>query len=145
MTDIVKLPVEKSHLHEVSDFNKKIIVEKQIVKPSENSDKREDTQRYNIQVQEASRNLGYHEPNREDNVTFITFQKGNPEEYGVNGVTIESLLGVILEQFKFYREYQGYEDLNSERAMQCIEKALYHLSNRTKERIQRNVYGTTQD
>ena len=71
----------------------------------------------------------------------IRFQNGPIKEAGVNGVSGEALLAILIDRMRgfqsgpFRSEHNGF-------ALVHLEIALEHLQARTKERITRGVEGT---
>ena len=73
--------------------------------------------------------------------THIDFQNGPIKECGVNGLTQEALLAILIDRLECFQRgpfASGYNAL----ALECCEGALGHLQQRTRERIARNVEGT---
>lgn len=75
--------------------------------------------------------------------TTVLFQKGPIREVGVNGITHESLLTIIIDRLRSYQAGPFASPYNGTALAHC-EAALFDLQNRTRERIARNVEGTHQ-
>lgn len=71
--------------------------------------------------------------------TLIGFQNGNTLDYGVNGVTNEALLAILIHRTKSLNE--KFPCKENEDAIEHMEKALEAFENRIIERKKRNVYG----
>jgi len=71
----------------------------------------------------------------------IRFQNGPIQEGGVNGVSNESLLAVVLDRLVGFNEGE-YATPENFAAMQHVLWALQFLHNRTKDRVVRGVEGT---
>jgi len=74
---------------------------------------------------------------------FIGFQNGPIKEFGVNGVTQEALLAIIIDRLRSFQAgpYAGRENAI---ALTHCEDALMWLQRRTRARIARGVEGTHQ-
>ena len=72
---------------------------------------------------------------------YMSFQKGPILENGVNGVSNESLLAVVLDRLDGF-DRGAYATPENFAAMQHVSWALEFLRNRTKGRIARGVEGT---
>lgn len=73
----------------------------------------------------------------------INFQNGPIQENGVNGVTQEALLAVVIDRLRCFQAGPFASPYN-ETALAHCEAALFDLQNRTRERIARGVEGKTQ-
>jgi len=71
----------------------------------------------------------------------ILFQNGPIQEVGVNGITHEVLLAIVIDRLRGFQS-GPYECLENELALLSIEEALQYLKKRTKARIKRGVEGT---
>lgn len=69
----------------------------------------------------------------------IEFQQGNPAEHGVNGVTNEAVLAILLHRTKFLNA--KFPCPENENAIGHMEQALHYLEARTAARIDRGVEG----
>ncbi len=72
----------------------------------------------------------------------IVFQKGPIKEAGINGIHHEDLIAIVIDRL------QGFQDgdfacMNNQRTLVDLHGALEHLRNRTKEREERGVEGTS--
>jgi hypothetical protein len=71
----------------------------------------------------------------------IYFQNGPIQEVGVNGVTHEALLAILIDRLKGFQT-GAYACKANAQALDCLEQAMTHLHARTLERQARNVEGT---
>lgn len=69
----------------------------------------------------------------------IEFQRGGVADNGVNGVTNEALLAVLIHRTKFLDSKFGCDE--NKRAIQHMEEALVNLEVRSARRIVRGVEG----
>lgn len=69
----------------------------------------------------------------------VNFQKGGVQENGVNGITNEALLVILIHRTKFLDGKFGCDE--NKRAIQHMEEALVNLEVRTARRIVRGVEG----
>ena len=72
----------------------------------------------------------------------ISFQNGPIKEYGVNGVTQEALLAVVIDRLRSFQAGPFACAANA-MALHHTEAALELLQQRTKDRIARGVEGQT--
>ena len=72
---------------------------------------------------------------------IISFQNGPIKEFGVNGVTNEDLLAIVIDQLRGF-QLGDFACDDNQRALVCVESALTALFNRTAEREVRGVEGT---
>jgi len=63
----------------------------------------------------------------------VSFQDGNPQEVGVNGVTLEAVLAVCADRVERFQDGPHANRYNAE-ALLGIERALEALKDRTRER-----------
>ena len=75
--------------------------------------------------------------------TRISFQNGPIREAGVNGITQEALLAVVIDRLRAFQAGPFATDDNKIALDRCRE-ALHHLQARTRKRIERGVEGTLQ-
>lgn len=68
----------------------------------------------------------------------ISFQDGNPQEVGPNGVTLEAVLAVCADRLKRFQDGPHANHYNAH-ALLDIERALESLKDRTRERDARIV------
>jgi hypothetical protein len=77
-----------------------------------------------------------------DQTCFIGFQNGAIKESGVNGITQEALLAIVIDRLRSFQ--QGpFSCRENAIALTHIEEALMWLQRRTVARIKRGVEGTT--
>lgn len=74
---------------------------------------------------------------------FVGFQNGPIKENGVNGVTQEALLTIVIDRLRSFQKGPFSCRENAIALTKC-EEALMWLQRRTVERIKRGVEGTTQ-
>jgi len=73
----------------------------------------------------------------------ILFQNGPIKEFGVNGLTHETLLAIVIDRLRSFQE-GPFKCRENEIALTHIEEALMWLQRRTVARIKRGVEGTNQ-
>ncbi len=71
----------------------------------------------------------------------ISFQNGPIKEVGVNGVTHEALLAILIDRLRSFQA-GPYSNRANAIALTKMEEALMWLQQRTRERIKRGVEGT---
>jgi hypothetical protein len=74
--------------------------------------------------------------------TEIAFQRGPIKENGVNGLTHEMLLAIIIDRLESFQN-GPFPSRYNRMALQHAHLALAHLQNRTRDRIARGVEGET--
>lgn len=72
----------------------------------------------------------------------ISFQNGPIDEVGVNGVTQEVLLAIVIDRLRSFQS-GPFSCRENALALTKCEEALHWLHSRTKERMARGVEGTT--
>jgi hypothetical protein len=72
--------------------------------------------------------------------TFVGFQNGPIKEFGVNGVTQEALLAIVIDRLRGFQSGPFACEDNAI-ALDYGEKMLFRLQKRTRERIARGVEG----
>jgi hypothetical protein len=72
----------------------------------------------------------------------IEFQNGPIQEFGVNGITQEALLAVVIDRLRSFQA-GAYACRENAVALTKCEEALMWLQKRTKDRIARGVEGTS--
>lgn len=78
----------------------------------------------------------------EADVTF-TFQEGAAKEHSTPGILVEDLIKFATSYIKIMDSDKGCPE--NKEAIKALEEALYHLDQRTLDRIKRNVEGTSND
>lgn len=73
--------------------------------------------------------------------THIRFQNGPIAEVGVNGVTHEALIAILIDRLEGFQAGEYANEYN-DKALQKLKRAQEILQERTKERMARNVEGT---
>lgn len=71
----------------------------------------------------------------------VIFQNGPIKEVGVNGVTHEALLAILIDRLRSFQA-GPYSNRANAIALTHLEEALMWLQQRTRERIKRGVEGT---
>ena len=71
----------------------------------------------------------------------IAFQNGPIKEFGVNGVTHEALLAILIDRMRGFQS-GPFVCRDNAIALMHLEEALMWLQRRTRERIKRGVEGT---
>lgn len=71
----------------------------------------------------------------------MSFQNGPIKETGVNGITHETLLTILIDRLKSFQSGPFACEENNQ-SLLALENALFFLKERTKKRIQRGVEGT---
>lgn len=89
---------------------------------------------YAIRVGDSGRLDGEHE---------IFFQKGPIQEAGVNGVSNEALLAIVIDRLESFQQ-GDFGCRENVIALEKLEEALMWLQKRTRDRIARGVEGTYQ-
>lgn len=73
----------------------------------------------------------------------ISFQNGPIKEAGVNGISGEALLAIVIDRLRCFQAGPYASDDNAE-ALAHIESGLQWLQKRTRDRLARGVEGTNQ-
>lgn len=73
----------------------------------------------------------------------IDFQNGPIKEFGINGITQEALLAIVIDRLRSFQAGQ-FSCRENAIALTHIEEALMWLQRRTVARIKRGVEGTNQ-
>lgn len=73
--------------------------------------------------------------------TVILFQNGPIQEFGVNGLTNEAMIAIVIDRMRAFQAgpFKSNQNLY---ALSDLESALGHLQARTRDRIKRKVEGT---
>lgn len=79
----------------------------------------------------------------ESNSLYILFQNGPIKEFGVNGVTQEALLAVVIDRLRSFQE-GPFRCRENAIALTHFEEGLLWLQKRTRDRMVRGVEGTNQ-
>ena len=74
---------------------------------------------------------------------LIPFQNGPIKEFGVNGITQEALLAIIIDRLRCFQAGPFACEDNAVALAQC-QSALHTLQNRTRTRMARGVEGTNE-
>jgi hypothetical protein len=75
--------------------------------------------------------------------TVLMFQNGPIKEVGVNGVTHEALLAIVIDRLESFQK-GPYNCAENEFALTSCRLALTMMQDRTRERMRRGVEGTHQ-
>lgn len=75
-------------------------------------------------------------------VGLVHFQEGPIKENGVNGISNEDAIGMVLKRLECFQESE-YKCRENAVAITKLEEALMWLRRRTNKRVQRNVEGTS--
>jgi hypothetical protein len=78
----------------------------------------------------------------DDGTCWIHFQEGPIKEVGINGVTHEALLAIVIDRLRSFQEGPFPSPFNATALDRC-EDALRLLQQRTRDRIARGVEGLT--
>lgn len=78
-----------------------------------------------------------------DDFLLVKFHVGSPQEVGINGVTNEALLAIVIDRLSSF-QLGPFSCRDNAVALTHCEEALMWLQRRTRERIKRGVEGTTQ-
>ena len=76
-----------------------------------------------------------------DDACIINFQNGPIKEFGVNGITQEALLAIVIDRLRSFQS-GPYACVANESALSHCTEALFMLQDRTRARIARGVEGT---
>lgn len=79
--------------------------------------------------------------NLETSLTNIGFQNGPIKEAGINGITNEALLAILIDRMEGFKS-GPYASVDNSVALNSMKCALGALQNRTRERIARGVEGS---
>ena len=74
---------------------------------------------------------------------YVRFQNGPIKENGVNGVTQEALLAIVIDRLRSFQA-GPFSCGENQNALEHCKAALDMLKHRTRERIARGIEGTTQ-
>lgn len=73
----------------------------------------------------------------------ILFQKGPIKEAGVNGISQEALLAIVIDRLRCFQA-GAYACTENQLALENCEAALRRLQDRTRARVERGVEGTSE-
>lgn len=76
------------------------------------------------------------------NTSLISFQNGPIGEHGVNGISQEALLAIVIDRLRCFQA-GPHASPDNESALNHVVGAVYFLQKRTKERLARGVEGTS--
>lgn len=123
-----KLVIRKITEHETNEANRKVVVEAVDALGQGNA-----SQKYRVSLLDG--NLLCH------TFAHIEFQNGPIQEVGVNGITHEVLLAIILDRLRAFQTSE-YKCRENAIAITKLEEALMWLHKRTQGREARGVEGT---
>ncbi|BDR10692.1 ABC transporter ATPase [Comamonas thiooxydans] len=86
---------------------------------------------------------GYHAKGADETATVIRFQNGPINEVGVNGLTQEALLAVVVDRLRSFQS-GPFSCRENALALTKIEEAMHWLQQRTIRRMRAGVEGTHQ-
>ncbi len=72
---------------------------------------------------------------------FIKFQNGPIKEFGVNGISQEALLAILIDRLQGFQSGE-YKTRENAIALTHLEEAVMWLHKRTRDRLARGVEGT---
>ncbi len=98
--------------------------------------------RYELRAIDWSKNASAYPREGFDVAHVILFQNGPIKEHGVNGLTQEALLAIVIDRLRSFQAGPFSSPMNASALTHC-EAALHDLQERTRERIKRGVEGTT--
>jgi hypothetical protein len=70
----------------------------------------------------------------------ISFQNGPIKDHGINGLTQEVLLAIVIDRLRSFQA-GPFACVDNQEALWDAGDALYHLQSRTRDRIRRGVEG----
>lgn len=97
--------------------------------------------RYVISGMDTRTNPSRTDPYEGVDKKIILFQNGPIKEFGVNGLTHEALLAILIDRLRAFQA-GPFSCRDNAVALTHIEEALMWLQRRTRERIKRGVEGT---
>jgi hypothetical protein len=121
--------VREIHGHEANECNRAITIEAN----DQNPDNGNASHRYEVSIN-GLRRTAY-------NPQFISFQDGPIKEVGINGLTQEVLLAILIDRLECFQTSK-YACVENETALGHVKAALEALGQRTKKREDRGVEGT---
>ena len=78
-----------------------------------------------------------------DRSVVLQFQHGPIKEVGVNGLTNEALLAIVIDRLEGFQS-GPYACVENQEALDYLLEAQHHLKQRTRARVARGVEGTHQ-
>lgn len=97
--------------------------------------------RYEVTGFDSSTNISNEDKPYTVQKLTVLFQNGPINEFGVNGVTHEALLAIVIDRLRSFNQ-SPFQSADNFSALECCKLALTHLQNRTRARIARGVEGT---
>ena len=86
---------------------------------------------------------GAHDELSSTNPTVIKFQSGSLAEVGINGISNESLLAIVEDRLAGFQA-GGFACTDNSLALGAVRRAIEYLHQRTLDRVERGVEGTSQ-
>jgi hypothetical protein len=123
------------HAHEINDFNRNNVV----VRAMDGNGPGGASHLYHISIGIVERT----DENPTGASCMVNFQNGPIKEAGVNGVTDEALLAILIDRLQGFQRGQ-YSCRENALALTKMEEAMHWLQHRTRERERRGVEGTHQ-
>ena len=80
-------------------------------------------------------------PNGDPSYSEVYFQNGPIGEVGVNGISNEALLAIVADRLEGFQD-GPFANPHNEAALLNVHRAIDHLLQRTRERVERGVEGT---
>lgn len=96
----------------------------------------------NVSFRDLANNMARYDPVLQSYVTDVLFQNGPIAEHGVNGLTQEVLLAIVVDRLQSFQAGPFYCRENAV-ALTHLETAQLWLHKRTLDRVARGVEGTS--
>lgn len=74
--------------------------------------------------------------------TKISFQNGPIKEFGMNGLSNEALLAIVIHRLECFQTSE-FKCMENDQALLNLRRGMWQLQTRTRNRIARNVEGTS--
>lgn len=71
----------------------------------------------------------------------VIFQDGNPAEVGVNGLTNEAMIAIVIDRIE--KQNAIVSSVENEKALECLRAGKGALESRIRDRQKRGVLGTS--
>lgn len=75
-------------------------------------------------------------------IQTIRFQKGPIKEAGINGLSNEALMAVVIDRLRGFQSCEKFRNRETAIALTKLEESLLWLNKRTRDRVERGVEGT---
>lgn len=96
---------------------------------------------YQVEYPGTAKGPGNSETSITPRYCHVAFQNGPIKEFGVNGVTHEALLAIVIDRLRSFQAGPFASDQNAA-ALESCKDALFSLQERTRLRMARGVEGT---